>query len=55
MKTNDDSFEVYGIDAAGNGDCRISYEVHATLTTGGGMPGQSYPCVLIIKKEEEHE
>jgi len=59
MKTNkyeDVSFDVYGIDAKGCGECRLSYEVHPTLTIGGGMPGQGYPCILIVsRKEEEHE
>jgi len=36
----------YGVSGNGGGDTRISSEVHGTLTTGGGEPGQGYPCVL---------
>jgi len=48
MKQKTD-IETYGISAKGNGDCFIQKETHYTLNTGGGMPGQGYPCVLIIK------
>ena len=39
----------------------VSYEVHLSdvaypLTVGGGKPGQSYPCVLIIERDDdEHQ
>ena len=35
-----------GVVAKGNGDCFITPEQHASLTTGGGQAGQGYPCVL---------
>ena len=35
-----------GITAKGNGDCFLSLERHTALSTGGGLPGQGYPCVL---------
>ncbi len=37
----------YGVTTKGNGDAFIAKERHSTLSTGGGMPGQSYPCVMI--------
>lgn len=36
----------YGVTAKGNGDAFISEEQHTTLSAGGGMAGQGYPCVL---------
>lgn len=41
--------ESYGVTAKGNGDAFISKERHSTLSAGGGMPGQSYPCVMAIE------
>lgn len=41
--------EVYGITENGNAEVRISLDLHATLSCGGGKPGQSYPCVLVIE------
>lgn len=40
----------YGITVKGNGEAFVSKEIHATLTTDGGQPGQGYPCV--IQKEQ---
>ena len=37
----------FGITAKGNGECFINDECHYTLTSGGGMPGQGYPAVLL--------
>lgn len=37
---------VAGIVSKGNGDCFLSPDCHAALTTGGGQAGQGYPCVL---------
>ncbi len=39
-----------------NGSCEVYLsDVAYTLTVGGGKPGQSYPCVLIIEKEDDDE
>jgi len=35
----------YGVTAKGNGDAFLSEEKHTSLSTGGGEPGQGYPCV----------
>ncbi|WP_305117069.1 DNA cytosine methyltransferase [Acutalibacter muris] len=35
-----------GVQAHGDGRCRITPEIHATLCVEGGQPGQGYPCVL---------
>ena len=35
----------YGVVAKGNGDAFLSEEKHTSLSTGGGEPGQGYPCV----------
>ena len=37
---------VAGVTAKGNGDCFLSEERHTSLSGGGGMPGQGYPCVF---------
>ena len=37
---------VAGVTAKGNGDCFLSEERHTSLSGGGGMAGQGYPCVL---------
>lgn len=37
----------YGVTTKGNGDAFISEERHTTVSSGGGMPGQGYPTVLI--------
>ena len=36
------------------GEVRIC-DLFYSLTVGGGKPGQSYPCVLIIEKDDEKE
>ena len=36
----------YGVTAKGNGDAFINSDTHTALSTGGGEPGQGYPCVL---------
>ena len=36
----------YGVTTKGNGDAFINSETHTALSTGGGEPGQGYPCVL---------
>lgn len=43
---------VYGVTAKGNGDAFISKDVHTTLSGGGGMPGQGYPCIMAVKDAE---
>lgn len=35
-----------GVQAHGDGRCRITPELHATLCVEGGSPGQGYPCIL---------
>ena len=41
-----ESTKSYGVTAKGNGDTFIAEERHTALSTGGGEPGQGYPCVL---------
>ena len=36
----------YGVTSKGNGDSFISKERHTAIATGGGQPGQGYPCVM---------
>lgn len=43
---------VYGVTAKGNGDAFINEQTHTSLSAGGGEPGQGYPCVLVLKDEE---
>lgn len=38
---------VAGITAKGDGDCFLSEGRHTALSSGGGMPGQGYPCILV--------
>ena len=38
--------ESYGVTSKGNGDAFINPETIGSITVGGGMPGQGYPCVL---------
>lgn len=46
----------YGVVAKGNGEAWLIPEKHMTISAGGGMPGQSYPCVLVpITMEYEDE
>lgn len=35
-----------GVVSKGNGGCFLSPERHTSISGGGGMPGQGYPCVL---------
>lgn len=42
----------YSVSENGSQEVRITKEVAATLTTGGGKPGQGYPCVLEEKKSQ---
>lgn len=37
--------KAYGVTSKGNGDAFVSEERHTTLSAGGGLPGQGYPCV----------
>lgn len=41
----------YGVTAKGNGDAFINPNTHTALSTGGGEPGQGYPCVLQVNTE----
>ena len=40
--------KAYGVTTKGNGDAFINPNTHTALSTGGGEPGQGYPCVLQI-------
>ena len=44
----------YGVNENGDGAAKLSKELHACLTCGGGKPGQSYPCVLIDRGGAYH-
>ena len=47
----------YGVTAKGNGDAFINPDTHTALATGGGEPGQGYPCVLTTQqtfKKDSH-
>lgn len=43
----------YGVTAKGNGDAFINPDTHTSLATGGGEPGQGYPCVLTTENVPE--
>lgn len=43
---------VYRVTTKGNGDAFISKDVHTTLSGGGGMPGQGYPCIMAVEDAE---
>lgn len=45
------STDAYGVVAKGNGDAFINPNTHTSLSTGGGEPGQGYPCVLETKSQ----
>lgn len=46
----------YGVVAKGNGEAWVILEKHMTISAGGGMPGQSYPCALVrVATENENE
>ncbi len=40
--------KAYGVTTKGNGDAFINPNTHTALSTGGGEPGQGYPCVLQV-------
>lgn len=42
----------YGVWQNGNDEVGIMEDKTCTLTTGGGKPGQGYPCVLVEDKSE---
>lgn len=44
------SQKAYGVWQNGNSDVGIMEDKTCTLTTGGGKPGQGYPCVLVEEK-----
>ena len=44
---------VYGVTTKGNGDAFINEQTHTSLTNGGGQAGQGYPCVLVVKEDED--
>lgn len=41
-----DNPKAYGVSCHGDGNSRLAEETHYCLTTGGGQPGQGFPCVL---------
>lgn len=43
----------YGVTTKGNGDAFINPNTHTSLATGGGEPGQGYPCVLTTENAPE--
>lgn len=47
LTTIDRPAVVYGVHEGSGGECNINEEVCNCMTTGGGKPGQGYPCVLI--------
>ena len=44
---------VYGVTTKGNGDAFINEQTHTSLSIGGGQAGQGYPCVLVVKDDED--
>lgn len=40
--------DAYGVVAKGNGETFVQEEQHTTLSTGGGKPGQGYPCCIKV-------
>ena len=44
--------ESYGVTSKGNGDAFINPECSSSLTAGGGMAGQGYPCVMILNPDD---
>lgn len=45
--------EAYGVTTKGNGDAFINEQTHTSLSIGGGQAGQGYPCVLVVKDDED--
>lgn len=45
------TFIAEGVVTKGNGDCFLTHEQHASLSTGGGQAGQGYPCVLCLNDQ----
>ena len=43
----------YAVTTKGNGDVFINGQTHTSLTNGGGQAGQGYPCVLVVKEDED--
>ena len=43
----------YGVVAKGNGDAFVQEEKHTTLSTGGGEPGQGYPCAITQEEDPD--
>lgn len=41
------STAAYGVTCKGNGDSFVSEERHTALSTGGGQPGQGFPCAMV--------
>lgn len=52
LTTADRHAVAYSVSENGSQEVRITKEVAATLTTGGGKPGQGYPCVLEEKESQ---
>lgn len=45
--------KAYGVTTKGNGDAFINEQTHTSLSIGGGQAGQGYPCVLVVKDEDD--
>lgn len=52
LTTIDRPAVVYGVHEGSGGECNINEEVCNCMTTGGGKPGQGYPCVLIEEDDK---
>lgn len=49
------SQKAYGVWQNGNSDVGIMEDKTCTLTTGGGKPGQGYPCVLVEEQDKSDD
>lgn len=45
--------KTFAIHEADGQDVTMQNEVAYSLTSGGGKPGQGYPCVLVVKDEDD--
>lgn len=47
--------KAYGVRQNGNAEVGIMEDKTCTLTTGGGKPGQGYPCVLVEEQTKNND
>ena len=47
------TMKAYGVTTKGNGDAFINEQTHTSLSIGGGQAGQGYPCVLVVKDDDD--